>query len=540
MAHLFYVPTKTKIVIPPSEPVGAYMLSMAENVYYRPEWTCGRYNKEAEVAIFYNLIEGMSYFFENDSAEIVGHLLAIPRNGNLSVDTLSRTTDTAIECLMPFLDELVTCGLLTNVPVTSEGIKSYRNAIAKYKCTQSIIQAKTTIEKLPTAVSSAEMDYMNSIKGVANVMFELTYNCSEKCIHCYNIGATRNDNEISQRSSCEELTLNDYYHIIDDLNEQGLVKVCLSGGDPFSKSFVWEIIDYLYKKEIAFDIFTNGQKLLGNVERLAKYYPRLVGVSIYSSEESEHDYITRIKGSWRKSMDVVKKLSELAVPFNLKCCIMQPNVKHYYKVAELAKQYGGVVQFEVNVTDSVEGDKCVSKYLRLTPELLEIVLRDDNIPLYVGKEAPNYGGQTRSMSENACGAGYNSFCITPNGELIPCCAFHLVLGNLKKNSIEDILQHSNTLKWWNALTLQQYEECGKHDYCDYCNLCAGLNYSEFETPLKAGENNCYMAKIRYNLAHKMEMGYDPLHGKPIESVLQDLPEYKKVALKREYYKHISG
>lgn len=26
-------------------------------------------------------------------------------------------------------------------------------------------------------------------------MFELTYNCSEKCIHCYNEGATRNDHE---------------------------------------------------------------------------------------------------------------------------------------------------------------------------------------------------------------------------------------------------------------------------------------------------------------------------------------------------------
>ena len=51
---------------------------MADKVYYRPEWTCGRYNKEFKVAIYYNLIEGMSYFFENDSAEIVGRVLSIP------------------------------------------------------------------------------------------------------------------------------------------------------------------------------------------------------------------------------------------------------------------------------------------------------------------------------------------------------------------------------------------------------------------------------------------------------------------------------
>ena len=483
---------------------------MADIAYYRPEWTCGRYNKEAKVAIYYNLIEGMSYFFENDSAEIVGKLLTIPRNECLSVDVLTAETNTAQESLLPFLEELAACGLLTTSPINKDWIMSYRKAVAAYKCSQSQAQIKSTKEKLPMAVSSAEMDYMNAVKGVVSVMFELTYNCSEKCIHCYNIGATRNDSEISQRGNREELTLDDYYRIIDELNEQGLVKVCLSGGDPFSKPFVWEIIDYLYKKEIAFDVFTNGQRLFGNVARLADYYPRLVGVSIYSSEADVHDYITRVRGSWNKSMEVVKELSALAVPLNLKCCIMQPNVKSYYRVADIAKQYGAVAQLEVDVKDSIDGDKCVSRHLRLTPEQLELVLRDDNVPLYVGKEAPNFGGQPRQVSENACGAGYNSF------------------------SVRNILSHSEKLKWWNSQTLEQYEECGKHDYCAYCNLCAGANFSEFRTPLKAGENNCYLAKIRFGLAHKLMHGHDPLAGKSIQERLQELPEHQPTHLRQEH------
>ena len=383
-------------------------------------------------------------------------------------------------------------------------------------------------------VSNAEMDYMNRAGGITNVMFELTYNCSEKCIHCYNMGATRNDEEISSRNKLDSLKLNDYYRIIDELYEQGLVKVCLSGGDPFSNPYVWDIIDYLYQKNIVFDVFTNGQKIVNDAIRLANYYPRTVGISIYSGIAAVHDYITRIKGSWNKSMDVIRQLSALAVPMNLKCCIMQPNIKSYYTVYDIAKQYGAVAQFEVNVTDSVDGDKCVSKYLRLTPEQLEIVLRDDNIPLYVGKEAPNYGGQPRNMSENACGAGYNSFCITPTGDLIPCCAFHLTFGNLKAQSVENIFQNSEKLKWWNSLTLQQYEECGKHNYCDYCNLCPGINHSEYGTPLKAGENNCYMAKIRFGLAHKMMNGYNPLQGKSLREELGELPSYTPIGLRREY------
>lgn len=155
---------------------------MAEYIYYRPEWTCGRYNKEANVAIYYNLIEGMSYFFEDDSAEIIGWLLNIPRNSCFSVNILSEETDTAIECLIPFLAELVSCGLLTTAKITQKDIKNYRQTLSHDKCSKSQTEVKTTKDKLPIAVSSAEREYMNRITGVASVMFELTYNCSEKCI----------------------------------------------------------------------------------------------------------------------------------------------------------------------------------------------------------------------------------------------------------------------------------------------------------------------------------------------------------------------
>lgn len=198
------------------------------------------------------------------------------------------------------------------------------------------------------------------------------------------------------------------------------------------------------------------------------------------------------------------------------------------------KKYGAVAQFEVSLADSIDGDKCVSHYLRLTPELLEIVLRDDNVPLYVGAEAPNYGGQPKLMSDNACGAGYNTFCITPEGNLIPCCSFHAVFGNLKHDTFKQIYQNSEDLHLWQSLTLSEYKDCGKREYCDYCNLCVGNNYSEHGNPTIAAENNCYIAKVRYELAAKMKNGYDPLRGKSIFETLNELQDYTKEKLKREY------
>lgn len=163
---------------------------------------------------------------------------------------------------------------------------------------------------------------------------------------------------------------------------------------------------------------------------------------------------------------------------------MQPNLKTYRKVADIARQLGAYPQFEINVTDSVDGDKCVSKFLRLKQEQMEVVLRDDNIPLYVGKEAPNYGGRQKNKDSNACGAGENSFCISPSGELMPCCAFHMAFGNLKTTSLNQIME-SNLYKRWISSYIGEYEECGRYEYCDYCNLCPGMSFSEHGNWMKA-------------------------------------------------------
>ena len=499
--------------------------SMMSRQLYRPEWTCGRFDARHSAAIFYNLIEGMSYFFDEHSAAVIGEILSVPRNGTFTAESIAENTGIAVESIKQFLDLLGEHGLVTENLPTEEYISAYRKKTAKNRKESWSSNDGDPMKRLPIQHSTAESDYTDCVGGITSAMFELTYRCSEQCIHCYNPGAARNDKEKSTRGDRREMSLDDYKRVIDELYEEGLVKVCLSGGDPFSKSEVWDIIEYLYEKGIAFDIYTNGQRLFGHEDRLASYYPRLVGVSIYSGEAEDHDFITRVSGSWERSCSVLERLSDLSVPLNIKCCVMRPNVATYRLVEELAKKYAAIPQYEISITDSVDGDKCVSKYLRLTDEEYEIVLRDGNVPLYVGKEAPNYGGADKPLGRNACGAAYNSFCITPEGNLIPCCSFHLVFGNLLKESLVEIL-NSDKLVWWRSLTLKDYEECGQHDYCSYCNLCPGVNFSEYGSPLKASEAGCHLAKIRKSLAVKMKQGYDPLCGKSLQECLDSVSEEK--------------
>lgn len=504
---------------------------------YRPEWTCGRYNSDKQVAIMYNLIVGVSYFFDGYSAMVIGEILKAGRNEDIHAKEIESTTGISMESLCKFFIVLMQNGLLTDSIPTDNGIANYRKAVLEARNTSNSWVDKPTKEKLPMEVTNAEQAYFDAVndgKTICSCMFELTYRCSEMCIHCYNPGATRNNTEKSYRADISELTLDDYKRIIDDMYDNGLVKVCLSGGDPFSKEFVWELLDYLYEKGVAVDIFTNGQRIIKDVKRLANYYPRLVGVSIYSGVAKDHEAITRIPGSWEKSMQVVKELHKFAVPMNLKCCIMQPNLHSYYMVADIAKEYGAVPQYEINITESNEGDIC-AKQLRLTEEQLQVVLRDNNLALYVGKEAPNYGGQKRDISLCSCGAGGTGFCMTPNGNLRACNTFTLDYGNLQKQTIEEILINSKKRKEWQKAIVADYTECGKYDYCDYCNLCAGINYTEHGDFRKPAETNCYMAKCRFNLAHKLMEHDEPMSREQLIEALQNLP-IKEAILQRQYNK----
>ena len=238
-------------------------------LYYRPEWTTGRYDSEHHAAIYYNLIEGISYFFEDESADVVGFILNAGKNGAISIYDISSKTGLTTNILSTFLQELENLNLIVASKPTDEGIKKYRDAVSEWKKRNPIKLDKPTKEKLPFESSNAEMEYTNKVGGITSVMLELTYNCSEKCIHCYNVGAAHTEEDINRRDSIKGLNLEDYKNIIDKFYAQGLFRVTLTGGDPFSNSLAWDIIDYLNKKEVAIDILTNGQKLIDKEERLA-------------------------------------------------------------------------------------------------------------------------------------------------------------------------------------------------------------------------------------------------------------------------------
>lgn len=510
---------------------------MKKELFYRPPWTCGKYNAEKHVAIMFNLLSRMNYFFEEESADVVGMVLAAGRNGKVSVDEVSDKLMITHDSIEPFFEQLCLMRLLSTAELTDSDIAKYRKecvGLAVPKPPKAYTERLQKKDMLSACQAYAEAVYEPGV--VYDVLFELTYRCFEQCIHCYNPGATRNESERSGRGDLDELAWEDYKNIIDDLCANGLVSATITGGDPFKHPYVWQIIDYLYQHDIAISVYTNGLGLWDKEHLLADYFPYLVQCSLYSGEAEVHDRITRIHGSWQRTVSVMDRLHELAVPIDISCPLMQTNLKSYFSVKPYVKKYNSTKAFDLMLTDSLDGDKCVSHHLRLTPEQLEVVLLDSDVLQHITPDKVDNNDDERSFLNGIpCGACNNTFCIHPNGDVVPCVAFNKVLGNTRSKPVSKIVKESQFVSEWRNTNAYDYGECYTHEYCDYCNFCPGNNFNDKGEPLNGGENNCFLAKVRYNAKMRLLSGEDILQGKTIEERIAEL-EVKNANLQREYIK----
>ena len=179
--------------------------------YYRPKWTAGRYRKTKsgeDWAIVNNLLEGYSYLFKEESAKIIGEILEVGKGDDIDLTAIKKTVakDFSNEDFFNFITQLCDVGIISNHIFTDEEFKKVRKKIGDKRREEKITVVQEVQEKLPFSRSTTEDEYMGMLEKddiPFVVILETTYNCNEKCVHCFNPGAARNDDEKSERNKTQ-------------------------------------------------------------------------------------------------------------------------------------------------------------------------------------------------------------------------------------------------------------------------------------------------------------------------------------------------
>lgn len=469
-----------------------------------PHWIAGSYNIKSQAAIVFNNLVGETYLFEGPTATLWNELLKYDYESGFRINELCRDCGCGRFDLSLFFKELIEKRILVDHAMRNNELDGIKKAVNRVKRT--FLRSVKGVGNFRSVFESVDNDYKSMVasQGIpVNASIELTYACNEACIHCYNPDSPREGGIGTQKAKpVGEMKAEEYYPVLDEMKKIGVAKIIFTGGDPFMKKDLFKILEYAHKLKFAFSVYTNGQALYSNhkmYEELRDLYPQYVGLSLYSTIPEIHDNITRRKGSCGKTMEVARWCCNDAIGLQIKCPVMRANKDSYGKVFDFALSVNGMPQFDVNITSSVDGDCFASQKLRLSEGQLLEVLKDPRIPLSIENSV---GAIERQPDMMFCGAGDSSFNLQPDGTVTPCCAFPMDCGNLRNQKLVDIWDKSENLLKIRSLRYKNSDICGKEKKCKHCSRCIGQSYVEHGVPENHSGDNCFLARIRYELAEK--------------------------------------
>ncbi|MFH1308890.1 MAG: PqqD family peptide modification chaperone [Patescibacteria group bacterium] len=321
--------------------------------------------------------------------------------------------------------------------------------------------------------------------------FEITEKCNESCIHCYML-----------KSRARELTTRETKRIIKELSKQGCLFISFTGGEIFTRPDLFEIISFASELNFAIDLLTNGTLINDDIIVFLKnQLIRRVQISLYSANSKTHDRITRLDGSFEKTLNSIKLLIKNDIKVEIAFPIMNVNFEERYDLRFLVEKLGAYFLPAHIITAKNDGSDDTF-HLRLDNEQLRILFREDIFGYYSGRkpfqEHQFYVGFKDLKEANPCYGGINSCAINSIGDVFPCNQLFYKFGNLRNNSFSEIWNNSPEIKKLRLIKVKDLPICSECDLLPYCSRCPGLALLEGGDMLGHSPENCRITSIQAN------------------------------------------
>ena len=174
----------------------------------------------------------------------------------------------------------------------------------------------------------------------------ITNGCNLRCKYC---GHFESAGDVDQDLSKEE-----WLKFFDELNRCSVTDVCLSGGEPFLRADLKELIDGLIRNRLRFTILTNGTLITEDLASFIASTGRcdVVQVSIDGSIPSVHD-ACRGDGNFEKALRGLGFLQKHKVKMTVRVTIHRHNVFDLEAIAKFLLEEVGLRSFSINSANYV-------------------------------------------------------------------------------------------------------------------------------------------------------------------------------------------
>ncbi len=310
------------------------------------------------------------------------------------------------------------------------------------------------------------------------VMLELTYRCICRCVHCY-----IDDYQSAELSTAEIIAL------LDQLKEEGVLDLGLTGGEVFLRNDLETIIAEAAGRGFLTYVLTTGILLDEKAaDMLKRYKIHHVEISLMGATAETHDSVMRHPGAFEKTMRAIRLLRQRDIPVVLKNSILKQNVAELSQMAAIAAELRIPFSASLSVLPKMDGSTgtqaCAVDFetaAALDPALLN------------GGLIPNE--DTSQGARLTCNAGKTICGISPRGEVFPCLIWRQLVGNIREQSFQSIwhggaVPELLSIRSFNA---EEALECKACEAIKKCRRCPGLAFSETGNCLSAVQSACKLA-----------------------------------------------
>ena len=298
------------------------------------------------------------------------------------------------------------------------------------------------------------------------VQLDLTYRCNERCVHCY-----------LDHEDHGEMSTGEVKDVIAQLADAGTFFLTLSGGEIFMRPDLFEIIAHARALGFAVKLKTNAVMIRpAKARRIAALAVESVQVSLYSHRAEVHDAITKLPGSFARTIEGARLLKANGVKVSFANVLMKHNADDYPEVQALSASLGIEFKIDATITPMMDGDRGVLE-LNIDAERLARVYAD---PSLGADDAPPDGPLSHedALHTLPCSAGHSACYISPYGDVYPCVQFPLPCGNVRESRFIDIWRDSPQLAQVRAIRLSDLQGCSSCVHGSSCSRCPGLAYTE--------------------------------------------------------------
>ena len=329
------------------------------------------------------------------------------------------------------------------------------------------------------------------------VVWNFTKRCNLRCKHCYA--------NASPYPAPDELSLEEKYKVVDQLDEAGVAAISFSGGEPLTNKDFLKIAEYAAEKGFYLSVATNGTLISEKVaQRLREVGIRYVEISLDGSNPEIHDEFRGVKGAFNAAIRGIKNAKAGGLEVGIATTATHENLDSIPQILKLASDLKADRIIVFNFIPTGRGKDIILEdltpverenlmkylyeewqkgdlqifstcpaYARISITAMEKGTGDKVSPTHFAEmELPaEFGGAAKALTEfiGGCGAGRIYCSIEHNGDIQPCVFLPIKVGNVLKDGFVNVWKNSEV---FNALRDRDAKNYACHT-CPFRYVCGG-------------------------------------------------------------------